>query len=365
MVLLLVTGGALSFFGSAEQLRFPEGVFLGGNTLYVGGSGPGNYTHIQDAISAANKGDTIYVYSGTYVEHLIMSKSLRLIGENKNTTIIDGNGNGDVIILIADDVSISGFTIQHSGSGVLVDAGIEVYSDGNTIVGNTIAQNGEYGLGVFLNRSSHNTIKNNTLYACGLEGVFLVESNHNLIENNEIFHTGHCSIVLSRSSYNTIVHNDMYENHDAAVSLWPYSTYNEIAWNRMHDLPWSGMGIWEGSNDNVVHHNIILNTTFFGITLLHAQGTVIDQNTISGSEKGITLSFSSFNRITRNNFIEHDCHAQFDNSSRNRWRRNYWDDHQGFHPVRIQGEVYLPWNTSHIIQWNDIDWFPALHPYTF
>jgi parallel beta-helix repeat protein len=247
---------------------------------------------------------------------------------------------------------------------VLVDAGIEVYSDGNTIAGNIIAQNGEYGLGIFLNKSSHNTISENTIYACGLEGVFLVESNHNLIEKNEIFHTSHCSVVLSRSSYNTIVHNDMYENHDAAVSLWPESTHNEIAWNQMHDLPWSGMGIWEGSNDNNVHHNIIINTTLFGITLLHAQRTVIDQNTISGSEKGITLSFSSFNRITRNNFMEHDCHAQFDNSSWNRWRRNYWDDHQGFRPVRIQGEVCLPWDISHIIPWNNIDWFPARHPYT-
>ena len=37
-----------------------------GKTLYVGGSGPGNYTKIQDAINNAIDGDTIYVYSGTY-----------------------------------------------------------------------------------------------------------------------------------------------------------------------------------------------------------------------------------------------------------------------------------------------------------
>jgi len=35
---------------------------LGGNTLYVGGSGPGNYTSIQDAIDDASDGDTVYVY---------------------------------------------------------------------------------------------------------------------------------------------------------------------------------------------------------------------------------------------------------------------------------------------------------------
>ncbi|MCD6299474.1 MAG: hypothetical protein J7L93_02555, partial [Thermoplasmata archaeon] len=38
----------------------------GGNTLYVGGGGPGNYTSIGDAISAAENGDTIFVYTGNY-----------------------------------------------------------------------------------------------------------------------------------------------------------------------------------------------------------------------------------------------------------------------------------------------------------
>ncbi|MBP1662308.1 MAG: hypothetical protein H6P94_557, partial [Thermoplasmatales archaeon] len=32
-----------------------------GTWLYVGGSGPGNYTKIQDAIDNASDGDTIFV----------------------------------------------------------------------------------------------------------------------------------------------------------------------------------------------------------------------------------------------------------------------------------------------------------------
>ena len=39
-----------------------------GNILYVGGSGPGNYTKIQDALDNATEGDTVYVYSNTYYE---------------------------------------------------------------------------------------------------------------------------------------------------------------------------------------------------------------------------------------------------------------------------------------------------------
>ena len=68
-------------------------------TLYVGGSGPGNYTKIQDAIDDAFFGDTVFVYddSSPYYENLKISKSIELIGENRNTTIIDGNDKQDVV----------------------------------------------------------------------------------------------------------------------------------------------------------------------------------------------------------------------------------------------------------------------------
>ena len=62
----------------------------GGNTLYVGGSGPNNYTSIQDAIDNASDGDTIYVYSGIYYENVVINKRINLIGEDRNGTIIDG-----------------------------------------------------------------------------------------------------------------------------------------------------------------------------------------------------------------------------------------------------------------------------------
>ena len=42
------------------------------NKIYVGGSGPGNYTSIQTAINDVSAGGTVYVYNGTYYEHHII-----------------------------------------------------------------------------------------------------------------------------------------------------------------------------------------------------------------------------------------------------------------------------------------------------
>jgi len=59
-----------------------------GKTLYVGGTGPNNYTTIQDAVDNASNGDTVFVYSGTYDDYyseneacVRIRKSINLIGE--------------------------------------------------------------------------------------------------------------------------------------------------------------------------------------------------------------------------------------------------------------------------------------------
>ncbi len=46
-----------------------------GNTLYVGGSGPSNYTKIQDAIDNSSDDDTVFVYHGVYLENLLIVTS--------------------------------------------------------------------------------------------------------------------------------------------------------------------------------------------------------------------------------------------------------------------------------------------------
>ncbi len=50
---------------------------------------PDDSPTIQEAINAADVGDTIFVKRGTYVENPVVNKSVSLIGEDRDKTIID------------------------------------------------------------------------------------------------------------------------------------------------------------------------------------------------------------------------------------------------------------------------------------
>jgi len=130
-----------------------------GNILYVGGSGPNNYSSIQSAIDDAQTNDTVFVWSGTYYEAVLIDKPLHLIGENKTTTILDGEGTRDIVTIRADYVDIKGFTLQNSHFDILVN-----HSSFGNISGNNII-NGLRGVSVqndcrFLT-ITHNTIQEN------------------------------------------------------------------------------------------------------------------------------------------------------------------------------------------------------------
>jgi len=93
-ILLFAIVFSLPFFHtmSKEEENFIE--TGDGKVLYVGGSGPGNYSTIQEALNHAEDGDTIFVYSGYYKTKgymIFIFKSIRLLGEDRHTTIIDND----------------------------------------------------------------------------------------------------------------------------------------------------------------------------------------------------------------------------------------------------------------------------------
>ena len=75
-----------------------------------------HFNSIQEGIDVCMEGGIVYVYDGTYNESISINKTISIIGEDKETTIIDGNYEGDVIKITADGVIIEGFKIMHGAS---------------------------------------------------------------------------------------------------------------------------------------------------------------------------------------------------------------------------------------------------------
>jgi len=141
-VILLFIGSISSSTGFNEE-QSPTTSY-DGKTLYVGGSGPNNYSKIQDAIDDASDGDTVFVYNGTYGENVVVHKSINLIGEAKENTKIASNSNAyDVLILIKDNITVMRFTIQRAG---YLKSGIWIASSNNKIIDCNICNNADRGI---------------------------------------------------------------------------------------------------------------------------------------------------------------------------------------------------------------------------
>jgi len=269
---------------------FDEGI------LYVGGTGPNNYSRIQDAINASNPGDIIFVYSGTYYENIAVNKSIQLLGENKITTTIDGTDVDNVVDVFADGVTISGFTISNSSSWPHI--GMKIYSyNNNTITGNIMSDN-YYGIRLEYS-SNNNYIANNTINDNNYRGIFFYDSHNNTIVDNIISSNFHNGIHLRCSNNNIIIGNSISGNSKSAIYLEINSDNNSIINNDMTDN-WNGISV-DSSNNNTVTGNTMNSHVSDGIELLSSSNNnIVTSNVFSANNHGIDIILSRYNNITDN-----------------------------------------------------------------
>jgi len=341
---------------------------LNRKTIYVDDNGGANYTLIQDAIDNATDEDVIYVYNGIYNEHVIVNKSIILIGEDKHNTIIDGNHLGIVISIVADFVTIKGFTIKNCGKNLSyttnnIDTTIKICSKNNTILDNIITW--DFKPGLFYNPvgikiysySDNNDILNNKILQC-INGI-RAESSYNKIYNNLIEMNGGDGIKIFTSgpdnpicSNNNISNNQFYsiKSKEYGLAIWGLHVKNNIFFNNTISDIYGGIHL-EMSEKNIILKNNLTSCVYWGISICDSNKNIILNNTISlikkagiylgyGSSKnliknnnltknkiGIYLTKNKLNKFYQNNFIGNSRDVKFVlRSLLNHWKGNYWDN---------------------------------------
>lgn len=320
----------------------------GAATLYVGAGQ--SYTTIGAALNDAVDGDTIFVYNGTYVENLVISKNVSIVGEDASTTIVLSSSSSSFAVVLdrtgirLDNLTITGATSsQYAGVRVNVNnttiSGCNVSSnyDGiyivgadytsivdctlenntrwsmriqydsryNTISNNTISggDNGIYIKESNANTDTQNTISNNTIFGCVGSGVYLGNAQHNTISNNDISGCRY-GIYLNNAPNNTISNNTIHDilrvNNFGGYALLGVgsSHHNVIADNRFSSC-FRGVFL-SGVDDTNIGHNRLSNFTESGLYLVYCNNSAVHGNVVNTTYYGIYLFGSPHATITSN-----------------------------------------------------------------
>jgi parallel beta-helix repeat protein len=330
-------------------VAMPVNVSAEPRTIYVDDdntSGPWDgtlahpYQTIQDGVDAAVAGDTVFVFTGTYYENVVIDEAITLHGENRETTIIQGNGIGDGISSsYVDGITIENLNIKGFETGIDLR-----YSCENTISGNIISNNKHHGiyLAYFCDGSK---ISENTVSNC-YWGIFLYLADDNTILSNEVLDQHVYAIHLLNSDGNTIEDNTVM--------------YNDVY----------GIWLWQNSNNNIIIGNTLVYNDR-SIVLGDSDSNTISGNTIRLNKKGIWIINSNLNDIYHNNIIENII-QMYDDSS-NTWddgegKGNYWSDYIGFDDgspdprtgePRPDGDGVGDTEIPHL----EVDWYPLMMPW--
>jgi parallel beta-helix repeat protein len=227
---------------------------MAGRSLYVGGSGPGNFTRIQDAIDASVDGDNVYVYAGSYPEIIRINKSILLYGEGRENTVIGVNSTTlDIVSILAANVVFNGFTvcpgvisdmtgIAALGSGCLVQNNCVEFCDIGIIAGgyqaqvmNNIVKNCSFA--VYVQPSSHITVESNNIQCRPWgSGICLYHAEYTRIQRNSIY-GGSPGLFVGDSNRCLIKHNDFFNASEATFHDSFLTTWSGNYWNRSSLFP--------------------------------------------------------------------------------------------------------------------------------
>ncbi|HXK37153.1 MAG TPA: NosD domain-containing protein, partial [Candidatus Paceibacterota bacterium] len=220
-----------------------------------------DYFTIHEAVENASDGYMIFVYNGTYTEHVLVDRQLIITGESRDSVTVDGGGSGMVFRVTANNVNVTRFTVKNADYGFYLD-----HCNKTILTYNKITS---YTYGIYSNRTNDAFIAWNVI-TVGQYGVVTDHAHNDAVR------------------YNTISYNDEYGAKDYDSDLkncfnWNYFHHNHIAYYYDPEEP-VGTLLFDG---NRIENNDI------GIKASQASSLIATDNTILNNGVGIDLEDSS------------------------------------------------------------------------
>lgn len=247
---------------------------------------PDDYPTIQGAVNAtvSGWGDKIVVAPGTYYECVYIDRSnLTIFGEDAETTIIDGNYSGVVILVkYASNVNVSSFTLQHGKVGVHLYASSGCTLRDVALTGNraNFAVSRDWDAPILLHFvhdiDTSNTVEGKPIY------YWINEQNRTVPLD-----AGYIAAINSTN----IKMKDLKMTNNFHGALFAYTNSSTI-------------------------ENVTISDNADGVNLFHSNGVLIRDNIVKNCSTGILLGCSDGNTIT-NNRMENTIYAIELSSSNN------------------------------------------------
>jgi parallel beta-helix repeat protein len=164
-----------------------------------------------------------------------VNSRVKLVGENKTTTIIDGDALGTVVLVTVSGVSISGFTIRNSAQGY-PNSGILIDKANDCNVSSNIVENSDHGI--------------------------LVNYTRNIFLTNNEFIDNWAAIELFLSPNSAITYNNVTNNE---FGIWVYQSDNNSLSNNTVTKDAYGFWLFDSSNATLRNNSLTLNQYNFGV----------------------------------------------------------------------------------------------------
>jgi parallel beta-helix repeat protein len=326
-------------------------------TWTVDDNGSANFQTVQEAINAAQQGDSIIVKSGVYSEHVTVNKSVSIAGEDRGTTVIDGDGTDTVVLVTANNVILEGFTIRNGRNGIIVSAarnctirnnlvednknrGILINNSRNCTLNRNHVVRTQSMYGMNVNSSRNILVEENAASGNYFDGVGLFSSSNNIMRGNTVNDNNLFGIVVdSHSNNNTIHHNNFFNNSIQVGSSNPTNNWD----NGAEGNYWSDYGGVDANGDGVGDESFVVDEQTLQRDRFPLMCPYVNEVYLSVDTKPPVASFTcSPDLLFVNETVSFDASESYDSVGRNAIVGYNWDFGDGSTGTGIQvNHTYL------------------------